>query len=172
MFFTSASVYMITNFKKSHSKWVEMIVQTDNKKMAVYSTFQFLLLYVWKYHNSAYFCRNFKILLSLKLTLYYSNFDLIIISRKWKYQTCLFGGGQIKYVFLMVIWLRVFRSSTGAFFASCSHDRTARLWRPDRLYPIRTFIGHTMDVDVSHCCHTKGMLFSYSLHCATFPSLS
>ena len=44
----------------------------------------------------------------------------------------------------------MFRSSTGAFFASCSHDRTARLWSPDRLYPIRTFIGHTMDVDVSH----------------------
>ena len=41
-------------------------------------------------------------------------------------------------------------SSTGAFFASCSHDRTARLWSPDRLYPIRTFIGHTMDIDVGN----------------------
>ncbi|ESP03366.1 hypothetical protein LOTGIDRAFT_237682 [Lottia gigantea] len=34
------------------------------------------------------------------------------------------------------------------YFVSCSQDRTAKLWSYDRNYPIRSFIGHTYDVDV------------------------
>lgn len=40
-------------------------------------------------------------------------------------------------------------SSVGAYFASASKDKTAKLWVTDRIYPIRSFIGHSYDVDVS-----------------------
>ncbi|KAJ8299509.1 hypothetical protein KUTeg_023569, partial [Tegillarca granosa] len=40
-------------------------------------------------------------------------------------------------------------SSVGSYFVSASQDRTAKLWITDRTYPLRTFCGHTFDVDVS-----------------------
>lgn len=40
-------------------------------------------------------------------------------------------------------------SPHGYYFASCSHDQTARLWATDNYSPLRYFAGHTADVDVS-----------------------
>lgn len=50
----------------------------------------------------------------------------------------------------------------GFYFATASHDRTARLWSCDHIYPLRIFAGHLSDVDVSAvCCEdnvcTKGL---------------
>ena len=38
----------------------------------------------------------------------------------------------------------------GFYFATASHDRTARLWSCDHIYPLRIFAGHLSDVDVSN----------------------
>ncbi|KAK6912509.1 WD40 repeat [Dillenia turbinata] len=38
-------------------------------------------------------------------------------------------------------------SPVGHYFASCSHDRTARIWSMDRLQPLRIMAGHLSDVD-------------------------
>ena len=56
-------------------------------------------------------------------------------------------------------WVDVFKFSSsycvscfspiGIYFASCSHDNTARLWSSDTLYPLRVFVGHLSGVDVS-----------------------
>lgn len=40
-------------------------------------------------------------------------------------------------------------SPMGHYFASCSHDRTARVWSMDRIQPLRIMAGHLSDVDVS-----------------------
>ena len=40
-------------------------------------------------------------------------------------------------------------SPVGGYFVTSSHDRIAKLWTTDRVYPLRNFIGHTSDVDVS-----------------------
>jgi len=40
-------------------------------------------------------------------------------------------------------------ASTGFYFATASHDRTARLWSCDQIHPLRIFVGHLSDVDVS-----------------------
>ena len=40
-------------------------------------------------------------------------------------------------------------SPFGYYFASASHDKTARLWITDHHQPIRVFFGHFSDVDVS-----------------------
>lgn len=40
-------------------------------------------------------------------------------------------------------------SPFGHYFASCSHDRTARIWGMDRVQPLRIMAGHLSDVDVS-----------------------
>ena len=40
-------------------------------------------------------------------------------------------------------------SPFGHYFASCSHDRTARIWSMDRMQPLRMMAGHLSDVDVS-----------------------
>lgn len=37
----------------------------------------------------------------------------------------------------------------GHYFASASHDRTARIWSVDRIQPLRIMAGHLSDVDVS-----------------------
>ena len=45
--------------------------------------------------------------------------------------------------------LFVFISSPkGLYFASCSHDRTARLWTTESPHPLRIFAGHFSDVNV------------------------
>lgn len=35
----------------------------------------------------------------------------------------------------------------GFYFATASHDRTARLWSCDHIHPLRIFAGHLSDVD-------------------------
>jgi len=40
-------------------------------------------------------------------------------------------------------------SPVGQYFASASHDRTARIWSMDRIQPLRIMAGHLSDVDVS-----------------------
>lgn len=40
-------------------------------------------------------------------------------------------------------------SPLGLYFASASHDRTARLWNTESIAPLRVFAGHLSDVDVS-----------------------
>lgn len=40
-------------------------------------------------------------------------------------------------------------SPAGHYFASSSHDRTARIWCMDRIQPLRIMAGHLSDVDVS-----------------------
>lgn len=39
-------------------------------------------------------------------------------------------------------------SPRGHYFASASHDRTARLWSTDQPQPLRIFAGHVSDVNV------------------------
>lgn len=39
-------------------------------------------------------------------------------------------------------------SPLGYYFATASHDRTARLWSTDHIYPLRIFAGHLSDVNV------------------------
>lgn len=39
-------------------------------------------------------------------------------------------------------------SPVGHYFASSSHDRTARIWSMDRIQPLRIMAGHLSDVDV------------------------
>lgn len=43
-------------------------------------------------------------------------------------------------------------SPVGHYFASSSHDRTARIWSMDRIQPLRIMAGHLSDVDVSSFC--------------------
>ncbi|THG05216.1 hypothetical protein TEA_013661 [Camellia sinensis var. sinensis] len=38
-------------------------------------------------------------------------------------------------------------SPLGHYFASASHDRTARVWSVDRIQPLRIMAGHLSDVD-------------------------
>lgn len=53
-------------------------------------------------------------------------------------------------------------STLGLYFATGSHDRTARLWSLDRTFPLRIFAGHNQDVEVpyvlsdSHYMYTLG----------------
>lgn len=54
--------------------------------------------------------------------------------------------GWIIYFF---IWMQF--SPVGHYFASSSHDRTARIWSMDRIQPLRIMAGHLSDVDVSYC---------------------
>lgn len=39
-------------------------------------------------------------------------------------------------------------SPLGYYFASASHDRTARIWSTDHIFPLRVLAGHLSDVDV------------------------
>jgi transcription initiation factor TFIID subunit 5 len=39
-------------------------------------------------------------------------------------------------------------SPLGYYFATASHDRTARLWSTDHVFPLRIFAGHLSDVEV------------------------
>jgi len=54
--------------------------------------------------------------------------------------------GCVIYLFL---WMQF--SPVGHYFASSSHDRTARIWSMDRIQPLRIMAGHLSDVDVSYC---------------------
>ena len=50
----------------------------------------------------------------------------------------------MKSIFLLLFFL----SSKGSYFASCSHDRTVRLWTTEHPHPLRIFAGHLSDVNV------------------------
>ena len=39
-------------------------------------------------------------------------------------------------------------SPLGYYFASASHDGTARIWSTDHIFPLRVLAGHLSDVDV------------------------
>ena len=69
-----------------------------------------------------------------------------ILVRLWSLQTwtniCSYKGHCFP------VWDVKF-SPHGYYFASCSHDRTARLWATDSYQPLRVFAGHISDVDVS-----------------------
>lgn len=49
---------------------------------------------------------------------------------------------------LFPVWCVRF-SPHGYYFATSSHDKTARLWATDSHQPLRIFAGHYSDVDVS-----------------------
>lgn len=51
---------------------------------------------------------------------------------------------------LFPVWCVKF-SPHGYYFATSSHDRTARLWATDSHQPLRIFAGHYSDVDVGFC---------------------
>lgn len=57
-------------------------------------------------------------------------------------------------------------SPHGHYFATCSHDKTARLWATDNNQPLRIFVGHYADVDVSNQIsvnfHKLNFLFLFS----------
>jgi transcription initiation factor TFIID subunit 5 len=62
-------------------------------------------------------------------------------------------------------------SPMGHYFASSSHDRTARIWSMDRIQPLRIMAGHLSDVDVSYdfsCSNFLRNMFSLGFIC--FPS--
>lgn len=43
-------------------------------------------------------------------------------------------------------------SPHGYYFVTGGHDKTARLWVTDHYQPVRVFVGHYTDVDVSTFC--------------------
>lgn len=54
------------------------------------------------------------------------------------------------YIFLISSWFYFFQfSPVGHYFATASHDRTARIWSMERIQPLRVMAGHLSDVDVS-----------------------
>ncbi len=50
-------------------------------------------------------------------------------------------------------------SPLGYYFATASHDRTAKLWSTDHIFPLRVFAGHLSDVNV---CSVLFLLSSFS----------
>lgn len=50
----------------------------------------------------------------------------------------------------ILLYILVQFSPVGHYFASASHDRTARIWSMDRIQPLRIMAGHLSDVDVSN----------------------
>lgn len=56
-----------------------------------------------------------------------------------------FMVGRHLYILVFMVQFSPF----GHYFASCSHDRTARIWSMDRIQPLRIMAGHLSDVDVS-----------------------
>lgn len=52
------------------------------------------------------------------------------------------------YILDFFPWMQF--SPVGHYFASSSHDRTARVWSMDRIQPLRIMAGHLSDVDVSY----------------------
>lgn len=60
---------------------------------------------------------------------------------------CLHLHSRLLHYFVFLVQF----SPAGHYFASCSHDRTARIWSMDRTKPLRIMAGHLSDVDVSSC---------------------
>lgn len=74
-----------------------------------------------------------------------SDFGFLVV-RLWSLQlwTCLVVYKGHMYP----VWDVKF-APVGYYFATSSHDRTARLWTTDNYQPLRIFSGHFSDVDVS-----------------------
>lgn len=72
------------------------------------------------------------------------------VVRLWSLQTwtniCCYKGH------LYPIWDVKF-SPHGYYFATSSFDSTARLWATDNHQPLRLFVGHYLDVDVSQTAY-------------------
>ena len=68
-----------------------------------------------------------------------------------------FDSRMPSYLFLFSMQF----SPVGHYFASSSHDRTARIWSMDRIQPLRIMAGHLSDVDVSY--NVQYILFSLNL---------
>ncbi|XP_062114784.1 uncharacterized protein LOC133826447 [Humulus lupulus] len=67
-----------------------------------------------------------------------------------------FRGTQDQFIqLLLVLWEILYfplqpiqqYSPVGHYFASASHDRTARIWSMERIQPLRIMAGHLSDVD-------------------------
>lgn len=53
------------------------------------------------------------------------------------------------YISVLFHSIALYGSPLGYYFASCSFDRTARVWNTDQIQPLRILAGHSSDVDVS-----------------------
>ena len=49
-------------------------------------------------------------------------------------------------------------SPLGFYFATASHDGTARVWSTDHLYPLRLYASHLADVNVG-CVGGEGVVW-------------
>lgn len=66
------------------------------------------------------------------------------------------NNGHLSLVMILMLYINFFGyefseqySPVGHYFASASHDRTARIWSMERIQPLRIMAGHLSDVDVS-----------------------
>lgn len=57
-------------------------------------------------------------------------------------------------------------SPISTLFASCSADHTVKIWNTDRVFPIRTFLGHLTDINVCSDILNLKLLWTH-LMCAT-----
>ena len=71
------------------------------------------------------------------------------------------------YVIYLLLWMQF--SPVGHYFASSSHDRTARIWSMDRIQPLRIMAGHLSDVDVSY--YIQYTLLLFSIYCSFLGSI-
>lgn len=55
-------------------------------------------------------------------------------------------------------------SPHGYYFASGSHDRTARLWATDQPQPLRIFVGHYSDVEVTLLLSSTCRSFDFGVY--------
>jgi transcription initiation factor TFIID subunit 5 len=60
----------------------------------------------------------------------------------------MFSSSAIKHIHSLL------SSPVGDFFASASMDHTAKIWSTDRIFPLRSLIGHLSDVNVSAILRT------------------
>lgn len=79
-------------------------------------------------------------------------FNITVVKSNWQISCSNFNDNlPVKHLFLYMITILfvLFYSPHGHYFASCGHDRTARLWSMDHPQPLRVYSGHLSDVDVS-----------------------
>lgn len=73
------------------------------------------------------------------------------------------------YVIYFFLWMQF--SPVGHYFASSSHDRTARIWSMDRIQPLRIMAGHLSDVDVSYYIQYSLLLLIFATFCSFLGSV-
>lgn len=66
---------------------------------------------------------------------------------------------QLQFTISEICYHLVQFNPQGHYFASSSHDRTARIWSMDRIQPLRIMAGHLSDVDVSNFCSFAFLCF-------------